>query len=468
MPKIHDRIVKRIREELKKNQKGLRIPHASNTMRKKEYRSSSLMVRDLKRVLAVDELTQTAWVEPSITMEELVLSTLHYGLIPQVVPEFKGITVGGAINGAALESSSHLFGQFNDTCLSYEILTGDGSIVIADEKHHAALFYAVAGSYGTLGTVLSVKIKLMRATKYVRVNYRHFSSIRDAVKDLKELHLSVKPPDFLEAIAYGTDNVVVIAGELTNEKRDLPFLEMSSPWSVWFYGHAKHAIGSEVMPLFDYLFRHDRGAFWMGGFAANLQTSISYLSHKASLLFGKWLDFSSKIFPTECIPKNPGFFFRSCFGWLMTSTRLFASLHGGSEEWFEKNFIIQDCYFPETTAELFLEYCLRKYRIRPLWICPVLSTTTPQLFSPHLRDNQELLFDIGVYGLPAHSSGPDAVKDLELKTIQMNGRKMFYCHSYLSEKAFWEIYPKQQYQALRDLYNLGHHYPEITKKVLVK
>lgn len=39
-------------------------------------------------------------------MDALVEATVKHGLVPPVVPEFPGITVGGAYNGTGGESSS--------------------------------------------------------------------------------------------------------------------------------------------------------------------------------------------------------------------------------------------------------------------------------------------------------------------------------------------------------------------------
>lgn len=47
-----------------------------------------------------------------VTMEELVKCTLRYKLIPKVVADFRCISVGGAISGASLESTSHKYGLF--------------------------------------------------------------------------------------------------------------------------------------------------------------------------------------------------------------------------------------------------------------------------------------------------------------------------------------------------------------------
>ncbi|MGK5594283.1 MAG: FAD-binding oxidoreductase [Parachlamydiaceae bacterium] len=464
MPQIHEKLVKQVQQAWMQEQAQDR--HPSNTMRNKAYPSTAQKVRSLKRVLQVDIGKRIVWVEPRVTMEELVRSTLHYGLIPEVVPEFKGITVGGAISGAALESSSHRFGQFNDTCLEYEILTGDGNVLWASALEHPELFYGIAGSYGTLGTILSVKLKLIKSRPYVKLTYESYSKIDDLIGALSDKHTSAIAPDFLEAILYEGSHYVLIQGRMVGCSDGEKLLSLSSEESEWFYSHSQRATGSEIVPIFDYLFRHDRGAFWMGGFAADWRMSLSYLAHKISLVLGKWADYSAELLPSERIPKNPGWVFRSLFGWLMNSSRLYASLHGGSESWFEEHFVIQDFYLPGETVKTFISYAMEKYRIFPIWICPVLSTDTPQIFSPHYREKKELLFDVGLYGIPSHTRGPEAVIDLEKKAYSLKGRKMFYCYSYLPEQVFWNYYPRHDYRRLREQYHSDNMYPEITEKIL--
>jgi FAD/FMN-containing dehydrogenase len=55
-------------------------------------------------------------------MDKLVEATLEYGLIPPVVMEFPGITVGGGYAGSAGESSSFKYGYFDQTVNSVEIV----------------------------------------------------------------------------------------------------------------------------------------------------------------------------------------------------------------------------------------------------------------------------------------------------------------------------------------------------------
>jgi len=87
-------------------------------------------VTDLTEVLGVDAEAHPPRVraEAMVTMEQLVAATLPHGLVPKVLPPFKGVTVGGAAMGAALGSSSHRWGLFLDSCISVSVLLGDGRV----------------------------------------------------------------------------------------------------------------------------------------------------------------------------------------------------------------------------------------------------------------------------------------------------------------------------------------------------
>lgn len=51
--------------------------------------------------------------EPQVSMEALCEITLEYGLLPKVVPEFRKITVGGAINGCGVFCPQKLTIEFH-------------------------------------------------------------------------------------------------------------------------------------------------------------------------------------------------------------------------------------------------------------------------------------------------------------------------------------------------------------------
>lgn len=67
----------------------------------------------MSRVLKIDTERKTALVEPNVPMDSLVEATLRHGLIPPVVMEFPGITVGGGFAGTSGESSSFRYSFFD-------------------------------------------------------------------------------------------------------------------------------------------------------------------------------------------------------------------------------------------------------------------------------------------------------------------------------------------------------------------
>ena len=49
--------------------------------------------------------------------------------MPAVVPQLKTITLGGAVAGVGIESSSYRHGLVHDTVLELDVLLGDGRVV---------------------------------------------------------------------------------------------------------------------------------------------------------------------------------------------------------------------------------------------------------------------------------------------------------------------------------------------------
>ena len=62
------------------------------------------------------------------TYEDLVDATLPHGLMPLVVPQLKTITLGGAVAGLGIESTSFRHGLPHESVRRMEILTGAGEV----------------------------------------------------------------------------------------------------------------------------------------------------------------------------------------------------------------------------------------------------------------------------------------------------------------------------------------------------
>src|SRR3954447_20043622 len=147
-----------------------------------------LDVDGLDRVLAVDPARRTADVGGMTTYEDLVDATLPHGLMPRVVPQLRTITLGGAVSGLGIESSSFRNGLPHESVIEMEVLTGDGRLVVArPDNEHRALFRGFPNSYGTLGYALRLTIELEPVRRFVRLRHVPFSEPAICFAALAEL-----------------------------------------------------------------------------------------------------------------------------------------------------------------------------------------------------------------------------------------------------------------------------------------
>ena len=437
--------------------------HSSNTTRAGRYKSvgKGLNLDSFCHILSIDEDNKIAHVEPRVSMDQLVKETLKFGLVPAIVPEFKGITVGGAIQGGGIESSSHLFGQFNDICPSYEVLTGDGEVLTVSPEEHSDLYYGIATSYGSLGLILSAEVKLVPAKPYVYIEHHHFDDLSRA---LAFLNSKRGEEVFLEGLVYAPDHIAVHVGEMVSQPPyHLSPLSLKRNWSKWYYLQTENR-KETCLSLYDYLFRHDLGAFWMGSFFFHKKIISRFWLEKFNLLTNR-LD--QRLRPENSRRPSPGLFGRLFWGSLMPSKRLYRLYHSGSEGWFSEHFVVQDSYIPNDQAEDFIKAISDQLKIFPLWLCPVKATSTAQIFSSHLG-NEDFL-NIGVYGYPqGYNNGIEATVYLEVLTRSLQGRKMLYCQTHYKEEEFWNIYSRKEYEKLRKKYHASGVFKDITEKVLSK
>ena len=136
----------------------VRLAKRTSNLFRERARSSAprLDVTGFERVLHVDPVRRTADVEGMVTYEKLVDATLPYGLMPLVVPQLKTITLGGAVTGLGIESSSFRNGLPHESVLEMEMLTGDGARGAPRRRTTSTpnCSRAFPNSYGTLGYAL--------------------------------------------------------------------------------------------------------------------------------------------------------------------------------------------------------------------------------------------------------------------------------------------------------------------------
>jgi Delta24-sterol reductase len=441
----HQKAVEEIQSQIRlfhsQGQK-IRIYHgSSNSTRTPNFRNGRVLdTSKLTNILKIDETESFALVEPSVPMDQLLDAALAKDLIPPVVMEFPGITVGGGIQGGAAESSAFKRGSFHETALEYEMVLGDGRQIIASRLKNPDLFWGTACTYGTLGVITLIKLKLVPALPYVKLIYARTDSPR---KTLLKLDETVPQPfDFVDSILFSQGHGVVMSGTLTGSADGtiVSFMKRNDPW---FYLHAKnissrHDHYEEYIPIRDYLFRYDRGAFWMARHAYSL-FHIPFNQTTRWLLDGE-----------------------------MHTRKLYSWLHSTE---MSQRFIIQDICMPRSSAEKMLSYIDTNLGIYPLWLLP-LKPSGEKLDKFGLSFSGEpLLINVGVWG-KAHSKGFDEFasinRDIEREVYRLNGRKTLYAHAYYPRDEFWQLYDEQYYDQLRSKYNANTIFENLYDKVTVK
>lgn len=415
-----------------------RIFHGStNSTRILSFKKKQMLdVSHLNEVLSVNKDGMTAIVEPNVPMDKLVKATLSYGLLPPVITEFPGITVGGGIQGGAGESSSFKWGFFSQTVNWVEYVLGDGTVVKASPSENADLFYGAAGSCGTLGVITAAELQLIPAKKYAQLTYLPVASFADAIETLERS--SKENHDFVDGIMFGKDHGVIIVGKLSDESVG-SIHRFSRAYDPWYYMHAADIDSqaksiTETVPLKDYLFRYNRGAFWVG----------SYAFQRFDIPFNALTRFAL----------NP----------LLNTRKLYQALQdsGASQE-----HLVQDLTLPLNKAETFLNYLDAATGIYPLWLCPI----KPEPRSPLLCNGLKtpLAINVGVWGPQEddYSKFIKLNKGIEAKLMALGGKKWMYAHTYYTEAEFWKVYDKRWYEGLRKKYK-ATNLPTMYDKVVVR
>lgn len=150
------------------------------------------------------------------------------------------------------------------------ILCGNGKIVRCDrgDEIHKDLYGSLPGSHGTLGTVLCAEVECIAAKPIVRVNIFTFQNDTEAgIQTIRNM-CAKTDVDFVEALQYPSGLMAVMAATLVDTATDDgPIFHPDKPSEQWFYEYIESACRRKqqhvYIPIKPYLFRYDRGAFWM-------------------------------------------------------------------------------------------------------------------------------------------------------------------------------------------------------------
>ena len=141
--------------------------------------------------------------------------------MPLVVPQLRTITLGGAVAGLGIESTSFRHGLPHESVLEMDVLTGDGKIITATpDGEHADLFAAFPNSYGSLGYATRLRIELQPVERFVALRNVRFIDLDALVAAVDEV---------MSTGSWAGERVDAIDGVMFAPRRGVPRARACSP-----------------------------------------------------------------------------------------------------------------------------------------------------------------------------------------------------------------------------------------------
>jgi FAD/FMN-containing dehydrogenase len=344
-----------------------------------------------------------------------VKATLEHGLIPTVVPELEGVTIGGAVAGCSIEGMSYKHGGFHDSCLEYEVVTTLGEVLTCSRASDPLVFEMMHSSYGTLGLLSLLTFRLVPARRYVRMEYRAFDTVEafDA-----ELHARCEADDFdlIDGIIHGPRQFVLCLGTFID---DPPYVSRYTWQGPYYKSTATRTEDHLTTP--DYCFRYDPDCHWI----------------------------SRAVPPLEWWPVRAvlGPFILGSTNMIRASKRLEPVMRRLQP----RPDVVCDVFIPAGRFQDFVRWYDRDFVHYPLWIVPYrLGSRVPWLTdAQHERLGGDFVIDCAIYGKPNRDPHVDASKVLEDKVYELGGIKTLISRNHYSRERFWSIYNRPNWETVK-------------------
>lgn len=416
----------------------------SNLFRNRAPASQRIDVSDFNHVLTIN--TDELWVEVEgmTPFATVVAETLKVGCLPTVVPELKSITVGGALTGVAIESSSFRYGLVHETIIESEILLADGSVVTCTaHNEHRDLFFAFPNTYGSLGYALKVKMKLVRAKPYVRLRHSHFTDPTTCFAQMQAVCVANRNQGaiaFVDGMALAENDLHLTTAEFVDS---VPYTSNYQWLQIYYQSIPKR--DEDYLTTEDYIWRWDSDWFWCS-------KNFGMHNKLLRLLVGKWVLHSTCYWKMMRFARNS-----KVVAWL---ERTFGE---------RKETIIQDIEVPIHNAEAFHRFFHQSIGIKPVWMCPVQSFDANTHYPFYALTSDTLFVNFGFWdAIASRESDGHYNRLIEAKVGELSGHKSLYSAVYYTEQQFWQLYNREHYQTIKQRYDavsgLKDWYQKVTEK----
>ncbi|MEU5786740.1 FAD-binding oxidoreductase [Micromonospora purpureochromogenes] len=416
-------------------------------------RSPGLDVSGLDGVLSVDPRARTADVQGMCTYENLVAATLPHGLMPLVVPQLRTITLGGAVTGLGIESTSFRNGLPHESVIEMDVLTGAGEILTArPEGEHADLFAAFPNSLGSLGYATRLRIELQPVRHAVALRNVRFSRLEELTEAIGDVVVKGEwegqPVDAMDGVMFSPGEAYLTLGTFTD---DAPQLSDYTGQEIYYRSLRRRT--RDALTAHDYLWRWDTDWFW------------------CSAAFGVQHPVVRRLWPAR--------WRRSDFYHRLVRLEHRHQVAARVDRWRgrpARERVVQDVEIPlEATAD-FLRWFAANVGMNPVWLCPLRlrepagpgSARTWPLYP--LRPGQTYV-NIGFWGSVPIAEGAadgDVNRSIERAVSDMGGHKSLYSDAYYDRAAFDRLYGGETWRAVKDRYDPDHRLTGLYEKAVAR
>jgi FAD/FMN-containing dehydrogenase len=403
----------------------------SNLFRERSASTSpGLDVGGLGGVISIDTRAHTADVQGMCTYEDLVTETLKYGLIPYVVPQLRTITLGGAVTGLGIESTSFRNGLPHESVLEMDVFTGAGEVVSCSPQVNADLFRTFPNSYGSLGYATRLRIRLERVPAYVALRHVRFhetDKLSAAIAEIAESGTwQGQQVDAMDGVAFAPGEYYLTLAQWTGERGATS--DYAGGQDIYFRSIQQRE--SDLLTMHDYLWRWDTDWFWCSGAFGAQDPRIRrfWPRHwRRSDVYMRLLGIDRRFGIADRLDKRAGRALRER--------------------------VIQDVEVPVERLGDFLDWFDAAIGMRPVWLCPLLAQ---QDWPSYPLEPGKVYVNAGFWGT-VHV-GPDRInaprnRAIEAKVSELDGHKSLYSDSFYDRETFDALYDGRNLAAVKQRYD---------------
>jgi FAD/FMN-containing dehydrogenase len=408
----------------------------SNLFRFSTSDSVGLAVDGLDGVLAVDPVARTADVAGMCTYEDLVAATLPHGLMPLVVPQLKTITLGGAVVGLGIESSSFRDGLPHESVISADVLTGTGEIVTTSATENPDLLAGLPNSYGTLGYAVRLRIELAPVKPFVRLRHVRFDTAAAVAAAIDEIaatrEYGGERVDFCDGTVFTPGEHYLSLGEMVDTA---PWLSDYTGQGIYYLSLRERSL--DFLTIHDYLWRWDTDWFWCSralGVQHPLVRRLWPARWRRSDVYRRLVALDRRLGLTQALARRNG--------------------ADGLEP------IIQDVEVPTDRLADFLAFFHDEIGILPVWVCPLRVRSqqdgATRDWPLYPLDPDRTWVNVGFWSDAEIAPGqaPDHHnRRIEQVLMELGGHKSLYSTSSYTRAEFDALYGGAEYRELKARYD---------------